>query len=97
MGCCTTVCRAYDHIIGYSLGSRIPTLETVVGILKWIGREVEGPKVEESQEVKYCAVCECELHVNGSRWVRSPWEECIEVCEACFETKPENYKEVEAS
>lgn len=67
-------------------------------MIKWLGRAVEDPNVEETEkEVGYCAVCECELYpFDSSRWLETPWEECIEVCEACFETRPPGYREMQS-
>jgi hypothetical protein len=44
------------------------------------------------EEPNYCAVCGSELSLDESKWLQTPKGEAIEVCAACFDMKPEDYK-----
>lgn len=65
------------------------------GIRRRLEEKVAEKKPEEptSDLTKFCAVCECVLEVAG-RFLESPGEELIEVCEGCFETRPPAYREI---
>jgi hypothetical protein len=69
-------------------------------VLRWLGPGWKGrpameggdAQLEESKpEVRYCAVCEEALPQDGKWWLTAPDGEVIEVCAACFDTRPPNY------
>lgn len=48
---------------------------------------------ETKPAVRYCAVCEEALPQDGKWWLEHvPSSEAIEVCAACFDTRPPDYK-----
>ena len=52
----------------------------------------EGNLEERPRQIILCAVCEEEIVGENRQWLEGPEGEVILVCEACFETRPTDYK-----